>query len=1507
MAWSVFSFINMFTFLFCLDSVVERKLLRERIFPKLRDYCRHTRGLDFRVIDPFESSDPHRWPDECSRRQMIKECRESSAGPFLLVNKLYGTARLPVQVEVSEFQLLLRQSQEAGVSSKELERVYRREENTVPPSYCLRPPHRSTESPQYNFYPVLFFLEADTRAAPTDEQLHSQLCDNFLPGLVTSCHHLLYTTTTLCDPCRGYSTARRHVYAESLCQQVNADLMGLIDNIKTSETKNQQQLVDVLSREQAERDGLCKSDGIIYKVKFPILQVRTYVTRGDKQRPLVILGGPCTGKTVLLAHCAQQVFYFVSRYLHKKITQCPQCVLKPDVSLTELRAHFRCLLSNLPSSKQPLVLILTGLDQIQTDSHCLSILESLPSPLPPAVKLILTVSTSSTQILRAIRVHYTHPCRRPCVSESTKQAAGYVSVQLGLADRKECGKLLVALLGSSGRRVTSGQQSVVNHALTSCGRTLYVRLLHVHASLWRSDSDVTESSLPVGIHASIAAFLDHLEKKHGSSLVAHAVSYLTLSRCGLPEVDLADLLSTGDGVLSEYVQQGVGLPQVEVERLLLDLRRFLITRSFAGSVVLMWMSRHFKLVVAKKYLASEVTRREIHSKMADFLSHRVAGETSEPLLVRTGSELGESRRRLSGYPGVITWSFKCNGRTNLRKVIELPYHLQQSHRWEELECSLLMSPEFHQAMVGVGLLQVLVTMLQEGRWFLRERQLIAGALMCSAHLLQHVPQQLPAVMETNLFPYVGISGKRLEVVLFPAPASVPPIQSSLSASKHTTFSVAGTSVTQNGIIAVIMDDGSAWVWRDPAGVMAEVTLSCDREDLKFLEVKSSGHYLLFSTQCNRFLIWDVTGPEKFTQVEVREKQNPSLITANKIGGFVECQKTIFMWWKNESYVSVYNVDTEASSGLHCQSSVTCLSCSSGGRYVYCGHENGTVSVFDSHSCSLLGSSSSSTHNVVTLIIVSVDRREVACVDMIGNVALWDMTTQTEPLRLVKEVLIQGEPKNILNHDYSEEVSTLLVCQSHQITLWNTCKWEIWDQFLPPQGKSFTQAVLSQRGHLFLALLENCVLVLVWSISTGECVLSLNASEKPCTLLKTDTDLISVACDGSLTVWDARMVDAAGTALRTSYGVQVVLVGQKGEQFYTSDGSKEVWKWSLEAGVPQAFFVHDRPVEKVRLSSDNVYLVTLSAEDIYVWQTETGQNSLRISDSRATDVLIAPNNNLGVSVSMQGLSRVWRLTHGSIVCTIHLYLSSAKVSPESTFLIGFHNGDLLAANLWCGAVNKRFSCVDTSERVVAFHTISEQPDYVVVMAASGTVFTWNISEETVYKHFRLPFMIHCQLSDFQVSSDASYALLSTDNNTVKVLDLCQLRVYSFKAPGPVVTAAMDKCGRLAAYISLENICLSDQQAWHVLTVVRLSDGQRVGSVHLAKTSSSLIVCQQQCVYVGFQDGSVCVFSASGKMMDREKTLRENENVSGDEVKQCPCDSLPLSFVHVSLHRPNIIWT
>lgn len=67
-----------------------------------------------------------------------------------LVGHRYGTASLPAQVEVSEYHLLLQESQQTGVSTHELERVYQRDENTIPPSYCLRPAHRHTCCPQVN-------------------------------------------------------------------------------------------------------------------------------------------------------------------------------------------------------------------------------------------------------------------------------------------------------------------------------------------------------------------------------------------------------------------------------------------------------------------------------------------------------------------------------------------------------------------------------------------------------------------------------------------------------------------------------------------------------------------------------------------------------------------------------------------------------------------------------------------------------------------------------------------------------------------------------------------------------------------------------------------------------------------------------------------------------------------------------------------------------------------------------------------------------------------------------------------------------------------------------------------------------------------------------------------------------------------------------------------------------------------------------------------------------------
>lgn len=1047
-------------------------------------------------------------------------------------------------------------------------------------------------------------------------------------------------------------------------------------------------------------------------------------------------------------------------------------------------------------------------------------------------------------------------------------------------------------------------------------------------------SDEAELSLPDSVHSSISALLDHLERKHGSSIVTRAVSYLSLSRTGLTEAELADLLSSDDRVLVEYVRQGespsssMRVPQIDLETLLLDLRRFLIRRRVAGSSVLFWVNRHLKLVVSKKYLDTHQVRTEIHSEMVDYFCGRWACGNAKPLLVNPKSETEDDAqmkvyidRQPPSQPFVFTSSSKDVGRVNFRKVVELPYHLQLSGKWHEMEHKLLMSLNFHEAMVRGGLLGDLVAMLEhrEGSsqgLLSRQKLLLASILKSSACLLQRSPLHLATVMEASLPPYLKdfpilegyvkeIRNERrkretgLGVVLCPAPSSVPSIQYSKCDGKTTGVSVAEAAGTECGTVALIMDDGSAWVWKSSECDVVQRSLSCEQKELKFAGVKSSGHFMLLSTHCNKLFLWDITGPQVL--LEVKDQ------TPNRLEGFVAWQKTLFVWWKNETFVSVFDTSNEMLTHFQCQNSITCLVCSTNGFYLYCGQEDGGVSIFDIEASSLLGTCSNSNHNAVALIVLCEDKGGMACVDKMGNITLWDLAAKTQTPRLVKETFIGGKSKTISNIDYSEENNTLLVCQSHQVTLWDTSDWEMLDQFLVSRGKTFTQALLSHGCHLFLALLDTCALVLVWRVSTGECVLSLETNKQPHTLLKMASDVICVTQNGCLTLWDSEIIDAAGTAPKMRSGVREVLVEQTGEWFYTTDGSEAVWRWDLEAGLPHDNFLHDGPVEKLCLSPNGVHLVSLSAGEIYVWLTDTCQNTLRISGGRSTDILITPNNNFGVSISEQGLSRVWKLTHGNIVCSIHPHLSNAQVSPESTFLIGHHHGDLLAASLWSGSISKRFSCVESSDHVVAFHTLSEHPGFVVVIAASRTVYTWKVVEETVCRQFQLPSMFHCQPRDFQVSTDGSCVLLSTDNETIEILDVHQVRLCSFKTEGTVIKACLDKTGGYAVYMSrpasLDKSCTCSVHTRPVLTVVRLADGERVGSVLLCKTPSALVVFEQQWVFVGFEDGSVGVYHVLDGLINSEESIRGKASLN-NEFRQCPFDSAPLNWL--PLATPNVTW-
>uniref|UniRef100_A0A8C7U448 NACHT domain-containing protein n=1 Tax=Oncorhynchus mykiss TaxID=8022 RepID=A0A8C7U448_ONCMY len=1616
------------------DSVVERRALRENVFPRLREHCRHTYGLDFKVRG--FSIMCITGPDQQTRQKLLQACRESSDGPYLvaLVGAQYGAVCLPAQVEVAEFHRLLQVSQRAGISTRALEKAYLRDENTIPPSFCLQRQTRihtqlhpdkqvrknhqvhTHNCPRRDINRCLVYVNKISNGrgqnegadqppkepnviphlpqALSDDSLLSQLCDHFLPSLVTSCQLLVYTTTSECDPRHGYTPARRRSYAEGLCQQLYSDLLALIDSsvaMGMGKSVSSPHSDDALTREQAEQEELCSLYSRLYDNDRPEEEeVRSYLEQRDTQHPLVVVGGPCTGKTVLLAHCAQQVdgalqgpsqmtgtvLIVIIQFTSLSVNLSPRHLLSslchqiahrynrnpepssrdPNPTLTQLRHNLSSLLSLCPTPKQPLVLILDGLDQAWTVSGPQTI-KCLPSPLPPNIKLVLSISPTQTNTLHTLELHF------PQSSSAVFGVSGCcVSVELGPVEGRGCVRMLAALLEGSGRRVTSGQQGVMNVALISCPLTLYARLLHRHASLWTSGTHqkhkVTDETLPVGVHSSITVFLVHLEEKHGLVLVSRALSYLTLSRTGLTEAELSDLLSSDDAVLAGYVSASepppskFRVPEVEVERLLLDLKGFLVKRSVAGSHVLFWVSRHFGLVVCERYLSSWEMREEMHTAMADYFNGRWAYGRAKPLVISQNTGLNQPGpvpdtarmkkyidRQPLGQPYVFNSKPSSSSsspssehvRVNLRKLLELPYHLKESGRLEELGRGLMMSLEFHQAMLRAGLLGDLVTLLED--WeregasqliFPRERALLAGILRDSACLLWNSPMELSMVMKGRLLPFLGLCpelegyaeevtqgikkrGSGLGVVLSPAPSTVPSTQCIFPEARQ--CPVTDAAGTVSGTVVVIQSDGSALVWSGREA--EELKLSCEPA-LRFVSVRGSGTFILLSTQCNTQLLWDVTGTTCFQDVLCLERQesNSDQHSSTIVEGFLMCDDRMCVWWKGLSYVSVSEVSTSRLlTRLQCQNTVRSVSFPPTGQFVYCGQEKGTVSIFDTSGGTLTAICSSPAESSVIAVILSEDEREMACVDSRGHVLLWCVASKTDP-KLLKECCSGSSHFEFINTDLSEESCILLVCKTQEIILWDTCDWEQWDHFRAPQGKAFSQALLAQDGQLILASLEACPSVLVWRMTTGQCVLSLDAGSpsQPLSLLKMESVLSVVTQNGHLTTWDSDVICAAAMVPRTGAGVREVVLEPMGERFYVIDGSEILWRWRLQTGSPETHFLHDGPVEKLCLSPDGSHLVSLSGEDVYVWRSDTGQNLHRIHGSRATEVLITSNGHIGVCVSQHGLSRVWKLASGAVVCNIHLYLADAQVSPESTFLLGRRHGDLLAVSLWSGTVSKRFSCSERYERstVVAFRTLPEHPDFVIVMAASGSVYTWKVIEETVCRQFLLPQMFLCQPQVFHMSSDGSFALLSTDDDLITLLDLPHARLCRVKAQGPVLKVCLDDSGRYAVYIchppAQDNGCACDLHTKPLLAVVRLADGGRLGRLCLCKTPTALAVSEELCVYVGFQDGSVGVYSISD-ITGRGGAVRERIQGIGRE-RPCQCDSEPVRWL--PLATPSITW-
>lgn len=1176
--------------------------------------------------------------------------------------------------------------------------------------------------------------------------------------------------------------------------------------------------------------------------------------------------------------------------------------------ISQLKEAFSQLLTTNSDSPNLLILIMDGLDQV-CDTHRPLDLNWLPKKLLSNVKILISSTPTKSGFLSAIKTYY---------PESS------LFFDLQPVNSKSCSQMLTTLLLACNRKITSGQQMYVNQAFKKCCLPLYVELLYRQVCDWGSDLDVTPDTLVPGVHTNIGRFLDHLEEKYGKVMVARSLEYLTLSRFGLTEAELTDILSCDDEVLlpflpgKDYPPYKLRVPEVVVERLLLDLRGFVKSQNVLGTQTLFWVSRHFILVILERYLGLD-NQQTMHSLIASYFSGRWACGTAKPLSIPARPKQNAMPmkiyidRQVPGQP----WTFQPfmsnvtmsdsseRAHPNLRKLQELPFHLLESGNIEEL-VRVMMSQEFLHAMFRAMLIDELVFWLEKTSHlvFSRKLRLLSSILKSSTCLLNSCSVDLALVMQAKLFPFFQVLPELSEdinqtghdltmgslgvkMVICPTPC-VPATHWVLPAVEVSPITRA--AVSHSGYAVIIQNNGSAWIWngRDSEGYKIPQS-----SKLQITDVRCSANVFILSTDSDNLLSLSTNTPANLQQLQIQHKGQP----LKAIKGVLISSGKIFVFSKGSNSVSVFTEGKEIAS-FQCSYGITCMS-SCDGHMIYCGLNEGTVSIFDSHSGNLLGSFVCSLGTALYDLILHRNEATITCIDCTGSVFVWDLKNITKPEFITKR--LSCNKKEVLNIDHLE--SNLLICKRQQIRIIQGYLLAVEEQFNAPRGKTFVQAILDSDAHFIIALMENCPFLLVWNWVSGQCLLNLDIrSSQPFKLAKfMDTYLTAVTSSG-IVCWDMKLISVAASVPKSGRKVMKVIVEPDEEHFYTTDGSELVWKWTVLGGKVEGHMLHHGLVENLSVSADNAYMVTIASGDIYVWNTRTHENIHRIHGSHAARILITPKGNFAVSLSETGPSKVWKLCDGHVVCTIHHQLRDAVITPESTFLLGINKGALVAVSLWTGYVSKRFSCADCPD-VAAFQILSDYPDYVIVITNSGALYSWRLTEETVCHQFQFSEGFEYPPRLYKFSSDGCYSIISVVGLKINVLDVRQGKLCSLNAEGPVWQPFVDIFGKYAIYICIPSVsCENDSCDLHtkqILVTVRVTDGKTVGKFYLCKNATALTLSEKQCVYIGFEDGSVGVYAIN----DREVGYNNANAKCQSTELMCPFDE---PVVWLPLANPNLTW-
>ncbi|NXJ53369.1 NWD2 protein, partial [Spizaetus tyrannus] len=1356
-----------------------------------------------------------------------------------------------------------------------------------------------------------------------DPEAHEKLIklrDEFIPTIVASSNLRVYTSVTHCDMKLGYSHEVENHYIEGLGKQFYEDM---IDIIQATVQQNFDTETDLLYDEVLQHSSLCKTYSTFYEYRCEALNiVHKYIlpSKIGHINPLIIYGGPCTGKTLLLAEVAKKSYSWlqeemgpesdpvvVIRFLGSTETSTDLKNILQSIC-EQLAVNYRCLVQSYPkkihdlrdlfinllnesSFHRPLVIIFDALEQL-TDSDDGRKLWWLPIHLPRSVRIILSTLPNKHGILQKLR----------CLIHEEDNY-----IELTARDRKMCSQVLKHQLLRVKRKVTSGQQIYVNEAFSKCTLPMFVNLTFREVRNWRSHKDVDESSLCVTVHESIEQLFWSLENKCGSRLLSRALGYITMSKSGLSEMELEDILALDNSVmyeLSESVRESnpLRIPYIYIARLKEGLQGYLIERQVKNVTLLLWANRHLQLIAQKLYLHNEEDLHEMHTVMAEYYLGVWSGGRRKPFYSSdqylNGCPDHDSRglnedekhcmdqtafdRQAPDQP----WVFQCNPLEpdiffiNHRKMTELIHHLTRCGRTDDLLYGVIMNFSWLYTMIRIGQFDKALSDIELAYTYSQEKELkfLASTLRSIKFKVVKYPGSLSAELQQRLLPVVSSLPKLRHLLLEcdkdgPKYCSIVPLHSSMDVTyspERLPLSSSCMHVTEilptfnPSTIIAALENGSISTWDvETRQLLRQITTA--PSVILGMKLTSDEKYLVVATTKNTLLIYDNINSCLLSEVEIKGSKHCGIAGGSSfINGFTLSVNHALAWLEASKDVTV--IDLLYGWPLyhfHCWYEVTCVQCSPDGVYAFCGQYLNTTTIFHLGSGEKLATVTSEfSGGFVKFLLILDTAQEMVMVDNEGSLSVWNTEEITNP-QLTDDFDCRREDSEVVSIELSEDQSAILICKALSIELLDTHVWKVAEKFRAKHNERFISAVLSKNGNCIIASMENTSAIFVWRRDTGQCMASLQEiSGTIVRLIKSNHHnmLLSLSTSGVLSIWDIDIITAMSNIDKSGKPIQRLVLPARGELIYTLDGSDSVHKWNFSTGFIEAVFKHEGIVENCVLTSSGEIMVTSDDKcSQYVWHTVSGENIFRINGQKISELMITHNDQFVVSLCEQNASRVWRLATGHRVCNILVALQNAFITTANTFVVGMAKNKVLAVSLWTGSITKKFCC-DDGASIVDIKLIPDCPDIIVFITSTETVNIWSLTEEVICRRVQLPTNFLKILEDFEISPNGKLGIITRGDENINVLDLYSGKLRVVHAPGIIWRQRLSRDGRYLVYICFRSEEDDDNGAVSSLIVMRLADGKNIGACSLYKTPTFLALSQRHLnIIIGFDDGSIGTYT------------------------------------------------